>query len=71
MKLLDDGSGIDPLEKHNFGKAAAYLFRPCQNEDGSPDEECEIIFANDTFELTAAEQATIDEIKKQPTAARV
>jgi hypothetical protein len=37
-KLLDDGSGRDPLEVHNFGKAAKYLFRPCKNEDGGLDE---------------------------------
>lgn len=42
IKLLDDGSGKDPLETYNFGSAANYLFRPCQNEDGSPDEECDI-----------------------------
>jgi hypothetical protein len=35
---LDDGTGRDPLQVYNFGKAASYLFRPCQNEDGSPDE---------------------------------
>jgi 2,3-bisphosphoglycerate-dependent phosphoglycerate mutase len=38
LKLLDDGTGRDPLEVYNFGKAAKYLFRPCKNEDGSPDE---------------------------------
>lgn len=38
VKLLDDGTGQDPLEKYNFGKAAKYLFRPCQNEDGSLDQ---------------------------------
>ena len=38
LKLLDDGTGRDPLDVYNFGKAAKYLFRPCQNEDGSPDE---------------------------------
>ena len=38
VKLLDDGTGRDPLKVHNFGKAAKYLFRPCQNEDGSFDE---------------------------------
>lgn len=38
LKLLDDGTGRDPLEVYNFGKAAKYLFRPCQNDDGSPDE---------------------------------
>ena len=34
IKLLDDGSGDDPLKKYSFGKAASYLFRPCVNEDG-------------------------------------
>jgi len=48
IKLLDDGSGRDPLEVHDFGKAAKYLFRPCQNEDGSDDEECDIRFMRDT-----------------------
>ena len=44
IKLLDDGSGKDPLETYNFGSAANYLFRPCQNEDGSPDEVSSIFF---------------------------
>ena len=38
IKLLDDGTGKNPLEVYNFGKAASFLFRPCQNEDGSEDE---------------------------------
>ena len=37
-QLLDDGTGRDPLEVYNFGKAANFLFRPCENEDGLPDE---------------------------------
>jgi len=49
VKLLDDGTGRDPLEVYNFGKAANYLFRPCQNEDGTPDEECDIRFMSDAF----------------------
>ena len=28
LKLLDDGTGRDPLDVYNFGKAAKYLFRP-------------------------------------------
>ena len=40
LKLLDDGTGRDPLDVYNFGKAAKYLFRPCKNDDGSPDEVC-------------------------------
>lgn len=63
MKLLDDGTGIDPLEKHNFGKAANYLFKPCANEDGTPDEECDVRFVGDNFELSKKELATIDEIR--------
>ena len=47
IKLLDDGTGIDPLERYNFGSAANYLFRPCENEDGSPDEECDIRWMSD------------------------
>lgn len=42
VKLLDDGTGRDPLDVYNFGSAANYLFRPCQNEDGSADEECDV-----------------------------
>lgn len=34
IKLLDDGSGRDPLEEYNFGSAANYLFRPCTNDAG-------------------------------------
>lgn len=63
-QLLDDGTGRDPLEVHNFGKAASYLFRPCANEDGSPDEECDVLFSNDqSIQLSAEDQATIDAIK--------
>jgi hypothetical protein len=66
IQLLDDGTGRDPLEVHNFGKAANYLFRPCANEDGSPDEECDLIFNNMSglFELSSEDQAIIDAIKK-------
>jgi hypothetical protein len=46
VKLLDDGTDRDPLETHNFGNVAKYLFRPCQNEDGSIDEECTINFGS-------------------------
>jgi hypothetical protein len=46
---------------YNFGDAAKYLFRPCQNEDGSLDEECTINFSGIT--LSSEDQATIDLIK--------
>lgn len=42
-KLLDDGTGRDPLEVHNFGSSASYLFRPCTNPDGSDYEQCPMI----------------------------
>mmetsp|Transcript_2822 Transcript_2822/g.3749 ORF Transcript_2822/g.3749 Transcript_2822/m.3749 type:complete len:928 (+) Transcript_2822:263-3046(+) len=47
IKLLDDGSGEDPLEMYNFGNAASYLFRPCVNEDGEEEEECDITYTSD------------------------
>lgn len=62
VKLLDDGTGRDPLEVHNFGKATSYLFRPCVNEDGSPDEEC-TVRVDESVTLTADEKATIEAIK--------
>lgn len=60
-QLLDDGTGRDPLEVHNFGKAGKYLFRPCQNEDGTLDEECAIDF---TTKLSKEEEETIESIKQ-------
>jgi len=33
ISLLDDGSGRDPMEVHDFGSAAQYLFRPCELTD--------------------------------------
>jgi len=33
ITLLDDGSGKDPMEQHDFGPAAKYLFRPCELDD--------------------------------------
>eukprot|EP00977_Amphora_coffeiformis_P005239 scaffold1123_cov168-Amphora_coffeaeformis.AAC.7 len=33
ISLLDDGSGIDPMEVHDFGPAAKYLFKPCEITD--------------------------------------
>merc|ERR1712130_544483 len=68
IKLLDDGSGISPLEKYNFGKAANYLFRPCINEDGSPDEECDINYMADEAEISEKEQSEIDLIKSSKSA---
>lgn len=64
LKLLDDGTGRDPLEVYNFGNAASYLFKPCSNEDGSPDEECDIRFNAGDLQLTEEERATIEAIKR-------
>ena len=33
ITLLDDGSGVDPMTKHDFGPAAQYLFLPCELDD--------------------------------------
>lgn len=33
ITLLDDGSGIDPMDIYDFGPAAKYLFRPCELDD--------------------------------------
>jgi 2,3-bisphosphoglycerate-dependent phosphoglycerate mutase len=70
VKLLDDGTGRDPLEVHNFGKAAKYLFRPCQNEDGTPDEECDIrymgaLYSGEKVEISDEDQATLDSITRR------
>jgi 2,3-bisphosphoglycerate-dependent phosphoglycerate mutase len=33
ISLLDDGSGNDPMDAHEFGPAAKYLFKPCEISD--------------------------------------
>jgi 2,3-bisphosphoglycerate-dependent phosphoglycerate mutase len=33
ITLLDDGSGTDPMDAHDFGPAAKYLFKPCELDD--------------------------------------
>ncbi len=33
ITLLDDGSGKDPMDAHDFGPAAIYLFTPCELDD--------------------------------------
>lgn len=38
ITLLDDGSGKDPMEEHDFGPAAKYLFKPCEITDEFYDE---------------------------------
>mmetsp|Transcript_22359 Transcript_22359/g.40111 ORF Transcript_22359/g.40111 Transcript_22359/m.40111 type:complete len:911 (-) Transcript_22359:158-2890(-) len=63
IKLLDDGSGEDPLEKYNFGPSASYLFRPCKNPDGSEDDSCDITFS-DVPVLSATDSELIESIRK-------
>eukprot|EP00531_Pseudo-nitzschia_arenysensis_P006022 CAMPEP_0116121460 /NCGR_PEP_ID=MMETSP0329-20121206/3708_1 /TAXON_ID=697910 /ORGANISM="Pseudo-nitzschia arenysensis, Strain B593" /LENGTH=860 /DNA_ID=CAMNT_0003615273 /DNA_START=116 /DNA_END=2698 /DNA_ORIENTATION=+ len=64
VKLLDDGTGRDPLEVYNFGTAAKYLFRPCQNEDGTEDEECTIQY-DSVLTNNDEDQVTLDYIKSK------
>ena len=72
VKLLDDGTGRDPLEVHDFGEAAPYLFRPCQDDEGNPDEECDIKYVSDEpVQLSQDEQATLEAIKKKVNGAPV
>jgi len=67
VKLLDDGTGRDPLEVYNFGKAAKYLFRPCQYED--PDEECDITYMSNFLsgdkQMLPTDLQMLDEIKRR------
>jgi broad specificity phosphatase PhoE len=65
LKLLDDGTGRDPLKVHNFGNAANYLFRPCVKENGNLDEECGISYSAPAV-LSLEDQAAIDAIKRVP-----
>ena len=64
QKLLDDGTGRDPLKVHNFGKAASYLFRPCRDENGNPDEECDITYTA-PVDLSQEDQEAIKAIRRQ------
>lgn len=65
LKLLDDGSGEDPLEKYNFGASASYLFKPCKNPDGSEDVGCSLNFMDDTAaQLSASDAELIASIRK-------
>ena len=63
VKLLDDGTTDDPLEKYNFGASASYLFKPCIDDEG-----CGFTFLNEDLELSESDQSLIDSIKS-PTAA--
>lgn len=64
VKLLDDGTGRDPLEVYNFGASASYLFRPCTNPDGTYDEECSINFMSDGTEISNEDKEILSGIKR-------
>ena len=53
------------MEVYNFGPAAKYLFRPCQNEDGSADEECVIQYDSGLITNTNEDQDALDYIKSK------
>ena len=38
ITLLGDESGEDPMDAHDFGPAAKYLFKPCELDDSFFDE---------------------------------
>ena len=63
-KLLDDGTGRDLLEVHNFGASASYLFRPCTNPDGNVDEECAINFMVDSSEISSEDNEVLNSIRR-------
>jgi len=50
--LLDDGSGKDPMEVHDFGPASKYLFRPCELDDDFFDQ-----MEQKAVERTSSEEA--------------
>jgi hypothetical protein len=54
LKLLDDGSGVDPLEKYNFGPAARYLFRERKAEEVE-DELCDLEALSEEAQRTLSE----------------
>ena len=58
IKLLDDGSGRDLMQVYNFGPATDLLFRPCTNEDGDIDEECDLTYMWPTIELPESSSYT-------------
>jgi len=64
VKLLDDGTTDDPLEKYNFGSSASYLFKPCIEDEG-----CGFTFLNEDLELSESDQSLIDSIKSPTNAA--
>ena len=64
LKLLDDGSGEDPLEKYNFGKAGKFLFQNCLVP-----EECGLAYDPSVIQLSKEDAATIDFLRNPKSSA--
>ena len=41
IRLLDDGTDLDPLERYNFGNRPELLFAPCSSSEA--DETCVVL----------------------------
>lgn len=55
--MLDDGSGKDPMEVHDFGPASKYLFRPCELDEDFFDQMEEKVVENQSQTQKASEEA--------------
>ena len=55
--MLDDGSGKDPMEVHDFGPASKYLFRPCELDDDFFDQMEEKAVENQMSQKASSEEA--------------
>ena len=58
--MLDDGSGRDPMEVHDFGPASKYLFRPCElDEDFFDQMEEKAVVENQSQKVSIEEPVAI------------
>ena len=55
--MLDDGSGQDPMEVHDFGPASKYLFRPCDLDDDFFDQVEEKAVVENQSQKASSEEA--------------
>ena len=55
--MLDDGSGQDPMEVHDFGTASKYLFRPCDLDDDFFDQVEEKAVVENQSQKASSEEA--------------
>lgn len=58
ITLLDDGSGQDPMEVHDFGPAAQYLFRPCELDEDFFEQMEQQALQSKEAEVSAGEKVT-------------